>query len=179
MFVDEGILLEVPVAVALERLTAQLQIGGLQAAGSAAFNEGQAVLLRAGFAGLTKQVAVQNLPGYFRGDTAVIPIRWTATGPAGDLFPALDANLELDPAEAGTTRLTVHGSYRPPLGRFGAALDQLVLHKRRPSYDPDPAVPPGRRHPRTTVSTRQARPHPRIGKPGGPLGNPDPQALDS
>jgi hypothetical protein len=128
MFVDEGILIEVPVAVALERLTAQLQIGGLQAAGSAAFNEGQAVLLRAGFAGLTKQVAVQNLPGYFRGDTAVIPIRWTATGPAGDLFPALDANLELDPAEAGTTRLTVHGSYRPPLGRFGAALDQLVLH---------------------------------------------------
>jgi len=68
MFVDEGMLLGVPVAVALERLMAYLQIDGLQTAGSAAFNEGQAVLLRAGFAGLTKQVAVQNLPGYFRGD---------------------------------------------------------------------------------------------------------------
>ena len=128
MFVDEGMLLGVPVAVALQRLMAYLQIDGLQSAGSAAFNEGQAVLLRAGFAGLTKQVAVQNLPAYFRGDTTVIPIRWIATGPAGDLFPALDANLELDPAEAGTTRLTFRGSYRPPLGRLGAALDQLVLH---------------------------------------------------
>jgi hypothetical protein len=75
MFVDEARLLGIPVDVALERLRVYLQIDGLQTAGSAAFDRGQAVLLRAGFAGLTKQVAVQSLPSYFRGDTTVIPIR--------------------------------------------------------------------------------------------------------
>jgi len=108
MLVDEGILLEVPVAVALERLTAQLQIGGLQAAGSAAFNEGQAVLLPAH--------RPRQLPP---------PARTIRRG-------------------AGSARAA----------------------QRRPSHHPDPAVPPGTRHPRTTVSTRQVRPHPRIGKPG-------------
>jgi hypothetical protein len=78
---------------------------------------------------LTKQVAVQSLPAHVRGDTTLIPLRWVATGAAGDLLPAMDANLELDPAPSGTTCITVRGSYRPPLGRLGAALDQLVLHQ--------------------------------------------------
>ena len=129
MFVDEDTRIAVPVAVALERLLAYLQGDGLQTASLDAFSMGQALLVRAGFAGLSKQVAVQNLPAYSRGDTIVIPIRWVATGPVADLFPPLDANLELDPAGGGTSRLTLRGSYRPPLGRVGASLDQMVLHQ--------------------------------------------------
>ena len=52
------------------------------------------MLFRAGLAGLTKQVAVQNLPGNFRGDTTVIPIRWVTTGPAG--FPKETLDLVAD-----------------------------------------------------------------------------------
>ncbi|MEP7036149.1 MAG: hypothetical protein ABI934_11220, partial [Actinomycetota bacterium] len=54
---------------------------------------------------------------------------WVATGPVADLFPPLDANLELDPAEGGTSRLALRGIYRPPLGRIGAKLDRIVLHR--------------------------------------------------
>jgi hypothetical protein len=129
VFVEEVMPIAVPVGVARERLLAFLQVDGLQAVSSDAFSEGLALLLRAGFAGLSKQVAVQHMPAYLRGDTIVIPIRWVATGPVGGLFPPLDANLELDPAEGGTSRLGLRGSYRPPLGRIGASLDQLVLHQ--------------------------------------------------
>jgi len=48
----------------------------------------------------------------------------------------LDANINISPApREGTAaaedvaRLALAGSYRPPLGRLGAALDQAVLHR--------------------------------------------------
>ena len=129
MFVDEVRPIGVPVAEAREGLLAVLRRDGLQTVSVDAFSAGQSLLVRAGFAGLSKQVAVQYLPAYRRGDTTVIPIRWVATGPAADLFPPLDANLELDPAGGGTSRLTLRGCYRTPLGRIGAGLDQLVLHQ--------------------------------------------------
>lgn len=129
MFVEEVTLIGVPIAQAQERLSAYLLGDGLQTASSDAFTKGQARLVDAGFAGLRKQVAVQSLPAYLRGDTTVIPIRWVATGPAADLFPPLDANVELDPAEGGTSQLALRGSYRPPLGRVGESLDQVLLHQ--------------------------------------------------
>lgn len=129
MFVEEVALIGVPISLAQERLSAYLLADGLQTASSDAFNKGQARLVHAGFAGLRKQVAVQSLPAYLRGGTTVIPIRWAATGPAADLFPPLDANIELDPAEGGTCQLALRGSYRPPLGRVGESLDQVLLHQ--------------------------------------------------
>ena len=122
--------LAVPTAVAQDRLLTVLHAdGGLQHAASAAFRAGEAVLLRAGFAGVSKQVAVHSVPAYLRGDTTVIPLRWVATGPAGELFPAMDANLELDPTPDGHCRLTLRGNYAPPLGQLGVRLDQLLLHR--------------------------------------------------
>ncbi len=129
MFVEDVTPIMLPVAVAQERLLAFLQVDGLQSASADAFSKGQVLLMRAGFAGLSKQVNVQNLPPYPRGETTVVPIRWVATGPMADLFPPLDANLELDPAEGGTSRLALRGIYRPPLGRIGATLDRFVLHR--------------------------------------------------
>jgi hypothetical protein len=48
----------------------------------------------------------------------------------------LDANISILPGQdEGTTdgkqapRLALTGSYRPPLGRLGAALDQVALHR--------------------------------------------------
>ena len=129
MFVEEVMRLGVPIALAQERLLAYLLVDGLQTASSDAFTDGQSRLVHAGFAGLRKQVSVQSLPAYLRGDTTVIPIRWVATGPVADLFPPLDANVELDPAEGRTSQLALRGSYRPPLGRVGESLDQVLLHQ--------------------------------------------------
>ena len=130
MFVAAVTQLPVPTAVAQDRLLPVLHAdGGLQDAAAAAFRAGETVLLRAGFAGVGKQVAVHSVPGYLRGETTVIPLRWVATGPAAELFPAMDANLELDPSPDGHCRLTLIGSYRPPLGLVGVRLDQVLLHR--------------------------------------------------
>ena len=130
MFVTAATQLAVPTAVAQDRLLTVLHAdGGLQDAASAAFRAGETVLLRAGFAGVSKQVAVHSVPAYLRGETTVIPLRWVATGPAGELFPAMDANLELDPTPDGHCRLTLSGNYAPPLGQLGVRLDQLLLHR--------------------------------------------------
>lgn len=116
-----------PALVVTQRLLEYLRIGGLQTASAAAVDEGETIVLRAGVARLTKQVAVQTMPPYHRGETLVVPLRWSATGPLGDAFPALDANLELEPTAGGHSRLVLTGSYRPPLGRLGATLDRVLL----------------------------------------------------
>jgi len=41
----------------------------------------------------------------------------------------LDANISISPAGDETARLTLAGSYRPPLGRLGAGLDRAIMHK--------------------------------------------------
>jgi hypothetical protein len=41
----------------------------------------------------------------------------------------LDANISISSAENGTARLTLAGSYRPPLGHFGAGLDRAIMHR--------------------------------------------------
>jgi hypothetical protein len=43
------------------------------------------------------------------------------------LFPVLDADITLLPA-GEQTKLVLAGSYRPPLGVFGATLDKIGLH---------------------------------------------------
>jgi hypothetical protein len=129
VIVHEELLLAVPTALVQRRLTDYLRGDGLQAASAAAFGDGEQILLRVGFAGLNKQVAVQTLPAYRRERTVVVPLRWIATGATGDAFPTLDANLELDEtAEHGTT-LALTGSYTPPLGRLGATVDHVLLNR--------------------------------------------------
>lgn len=52
------------------------------------------------------------------------------------LFPSVSGEIEINPAGAGGTLLTVHGRYRPPLGALGRVIDrsqarrlaQAVLH---------------------------------------------------
>ncbi len=127
MFVSEAVILAVPMAIAQHRLLGYLNAGDLDSITSAAMHEGAAVLARAGVGGLTKTVEIQSIPPYQRGLTTVVPLRWVATGPMGGAFPMLDANLELNASDAGT-QLTVVGSYRPPFGPVGAAVDRLVMH---------------------------------------------------
>ncbi|HEX9064275.1 MAG TPA: hypothetical protein VF843_04155 [Streptosporangiaceae bacterium] len=61
---------------------------------------------------------------------AVLTLRWEATGPGGGLFPALDADITLSPAEGGPgCLLTLDGVYRPPFGALGAGLDRIALSR--------------------------------------------------
>jgi hypothetical protein len=58
--------------------------------------------------------------------TMTVGLRWEAVGVTGRLFPALDADIRLTDDDDGV-RVTLTGSYRPPLGLLGVELDRLVL----------------------------------------------------
>ena len=126
VFLSESLTVDVPLAVAQHRLLRFLRIGDLDSAALAAYGDGATVLTRAGVGGLVKTVAVQSIPAYQRGAVTVVPIRWLATGSMGAAFPVLDANLEMTAAESQTT-VTVVGSYQPPLGKVGEAVDRILL----------------------------------------------------
>jgi hypothetical protein len=61
------------------------------------------------------------------GDWVVIPLAWQATGPTG-MFPVLDARLRVEPIGPGASRLSLAGTYQPPLGALGREIDGAVLH---------------------------------------------------
>lgn len=129
MFLAEEVPLALSAATARRRLVGYLRDEGLQNASVEAFGEGRHLLIRAGVAGLSKEVQVQVLPAYMHGDTMVAPLRWVATGPTGAMFPQLDANLEVAPVDADTSILRLMGTYRPPLGAVGTTLDRVLLHR--------------------------------------------------
>ena len=62
-----------------------------------------------------------------RDDSAVLAVRWEATGPGGGRFPALDADIILIPAGEAATLLQIIGVYRPPPGPLAAGLDRTIL----------------------------------------------------
>ena len=79
-------------------------------------------------AGVSKLVRVQVCELSWTDLSAGLALRWEATGPGGGLFPVLDADLKLAPDGDGTM-LRMTGSYRPPFGPLGQALDRAVLHQ--------------------------------------------------
>lgn len=132
MFIDDEVPLDVGLDAARAGL-ANLAIGdGLTSASEDAYGEGAAELIRVGplgsGPGMSKLVQVRFRDLTERGGSAGLAVRWEATGPGGGLFPALDANITVTPAD-GRTILRLAGSYRPPLGTLGAALDTAILHR--------------------------------------------------
>jgi Polyketide cyclase / dehydrase and lipid transport len=128
---------EVTVAVRLEvaaaRLTHFANRGALRPASETAYLDGQVDGLRVGpfggMRGLSKLVRVQFAEPVRRDDSVTMALRWEATGMTGELFPVLDADLTLTGDGGGQTRIRLDGSYRPPFGRTGAALDRAVLRR--------------------------------------------------
>lgn len=76
---------------------------------------------------LGKQVHVELGVPRAMADALVVPMHWEATG-APELFPALDADLEIGGLGPGRTRIGLTGHYRVPFGVVGRTVDDLVLH---------------------------------------------------
>ena len=118
---------------AAARLAHFVNHGRLSAASAAAFEGGLDMGLRVGpfgeIRGLSKLVRVRFAEPIRRDGSLTVPLRWDAAGPAGELFPVLDADLTLADEGDGRTRLRLNGSYRPPFGRTGAALDQIAMRR--------------------------------------------------
>ena len=133
MFVADEMLLDLSFGAAAARLAEVARSGLLTRMSQGAYGDGVSGLARVGplgaAPGVSKLVEVHFLDVTVRGESAVLALRWQATGPGGRLFPALDADLALTAAGEHSTRLSLAGAYRPPLGPVGTGLDQAILHK--------------------------------------------------
>jgi hypothetical protein len=133
MFAAEEITVDAEFGTAIARLTQLIQGGAMHAPSEAAYEEGLAIVRRVGpfgsARGLSKLVRVRLLEPIRRGQTLSVPLRWEATGSAGELFPVLDADLILARHGNDQVLLGMAGTYRPPFGRAGAVLDRAIMHR--------------------------------------------------
>jgi hypothetical protein len=125
--------IHVPLPVAQVRQRLLIAVSGLwQQVAAAAYDEGEELLSRVGpfgpVPGLSKAVSVRVGDVRDRGEGFVVPLQWSATGPA-ELFPVMQADLEITPLGAQQSQLRLSGSYDPPMGAFGRRLDRLLLHQ--------------------------------------------------
>jgi hypothetical protein len=133
MFMAGELRAEVSFAVAQARFGRLGRAGGLLSASQDAYGAGLAVLVPADPPGRVPQVA--GLVKVYIGDlvacgnSARAPLRWEATAPGGDVFPALDADLMLRPAGDQATTLTLTGVYRLPPGSRGNGWSQAVVRR--------------------------------------------------
>jgi hypothetical protein len=125
MFVGDEVRLDISFAVAREKLTRLGQSGALSGTSEDAYGPG---LTRVGVVGVGKLVRVQVRELSWTDLSAGLALRWEATGAGGGLFPVLDADLKLAPDGEGTM-LSMAGSYRPPFGVLGEALDRAILRR--------------------------------------------------
>lgn len=131
MLVYDFIHVSLPVAEVRHRLLNAVT-GLWQQVAVAAYEEGEDLLSRVGpfgpVPGLSKAVSVHVGKVRDRGDGFVMPLRWSATG-STELFPVMQADLEVAPLGDDQSQLRFSGSYDPPLGSLGRGLDRLLLHQ--------------------------------------------------
>jgi hypothetical protein len=131
VFITHNVAIDAPIDVVSARLAHLLNRDALHALSAAAYEGGLETLFRVGPLGptwgLSRLVRVRTLEPVRRGDKTTITLRWEATGVTGELFPALDAELALVPHGDGHCRLELVGSYRPPFGRAGVAVDRAIM----------------------------------------------------
>ena len=94
---------------------------------------GEHLLAEVGFAldhehRLDKRVEIEFGEPYRIPSKSVLPMTWKPTG-AGQLFPAMDADLEVAALGPSRTQLSISARYRPPMGAVGRALDRALLHR--------------------------------------------------
>lgn len=131
MFVSEDSVLSVSFAVASSRLAELARGRLLDGMSERVYQGGMQYLLRVGptgaVPGASRLVRVRFADPVYRDQSMTVALRWEATGVTGGLFPALDADIQLADEGEQRARVTLTGSYRPPLGALGDQLDRLLL----------------------------------------------------
>lgn len=75
---------------------------------------------------VTKRVIVRvEEPG---DDPSVVEFSWQPTFPR-QLFPDFEGKIVIAPVDPDVSRLTVSGTYVPPLGALGQVLDEALMHR--------------------------------------------------
>lgn len=132
MFVTDNRVVPVSFVVAASRLDQLARGRLLDGVSERVYHGGVEYLLRVGpvgaVPGASRLVRVRFAQPVHHDEVMWVALRWEASGAAGGLFPALDADIRLTPYGGHRTKVTLTGSYRPPLGTFGERLDRMLLH---------------------------------------------------
>ena len=126
VFLEDEVLVAASFDAARSRLARLAESSELVLTSQVAYDHGIELTARVGTAGLSKLVRVQASE-LAEAAGSGLAIRWQATGLGSSLFPVLDADVRLSPAGDHVTLLTLTGTYRPPLGPVGEALDRAIL----------------------------------------------------
>ncbi len=118
-----------PFGAAGRRLAIFVSDGALRVASEAAYQDGLDAGQLTGPVEDAKLARVQCGKPVQRGSTLRVPLRWEVTGPAGELFSVLDADLTLSYDGDGRTRVRLDGSYRPLFSPDGRVPDQAELSR--------------------------------------------------
>ncbi|MBV9852923.1 MAG: hypothetical protein JOY82_00135 [Streptosporangiaceae bacterium] len=133
MFASDEKVVGVRLAAAQARLANLVDDGWLSGVSGEVYQRSAGDLVRVGpfgeVPGASRLVRVRFTDPAYRDEAMSIGLRWEAAGVTGGLFPALDADIWLTADGDQRTRVTLSGSYRPPLGVLGAGLDRLILRK--------------------------------------------------
>jgi len=130
VFVYYYVEIEEPFEIVERKLLQEL--GAVSDIATEAYRDGELLRTKVGIGQggqlLAKSVRVQ-VGEPVRGDhESEIPITWRATGTPG-LFPAMDAGIVVAALGPDLTQIALRGSYEPPLGSLGRALDRTLLHR--------------------------------------------------
>lgn len=92
-----------------------------------AYRDGEQLTARVGpTENIAHRVELEIGVGRIQRSGLVYSIHWKAMG-ATVLFPVLDADLVLTKLGADRTRITLRGTYKPPLGVVGRLADRAIL----------------------------------------------------
>jgi len=131
MFAAHRVSIDTAYQVVVVRLSQFMNWGALDGVSEAAYERSLETTLRVGpfgsTRGLSRLVRVNTLEPVSHDGKTTVSLRWEATGTTGDMFPVLDAELTVTPDGAERSHVELVGSYRPPLGRAGAALDRAIM----------------------------------------------------
>ena len=165
VFVGDQIMMDIGFEAAKRQLGRLARDGVLLGASEHAYATEITAVVKTGLvAGMPQLAAVEPMALAETAGCARLGLRWEAIGPGGALFPALDADLTLSPAENTTTLLALAGVYRLPdpvgaelepgivrsvadvtIGSFLARLACALIH---PAGTAIPAGPAGQNSPR-------------------------------
>jgi hypothetical protein len=129
VFAVSEVTVRAPFGAAGRRLAIFVSDGALRVASEAAYQDGLDAGQLTELIQDAKLARVQCAKPVQRGSTLRVPLRWEVTGPAGELFSVLDADLTLSCAGDGRTHVRLDGSYRPLFGPDGRVPDQAVLSR--------------------------------------------------
>jgi len=133
VFINASLELPVTVAAAVDRLNPALRAQRLDEASDTAYEAGLVSLRKVGPFGdmrlMSKTVRVTMLEPLPVKDGVRVQFRWVAAGMTGQLFPTLDADLDILALGDDRCVLSIKAVYTPPLGAAGAGINRLILHR--------------------------------------------------